>query len=129
MMVPEAAGEVVKIVHDRKQFIVNLGSEQGGTKDTYFRVYRKGEAITDKNGKVLGSDDQNVCLGRVVEVQAKLCFVEAGDYSKDVIGSRKWKSRDTARAPPPAVRPAPASAAPPSRIARRTRPHPAPACR
>ena len=87
-------GEVVLVQSDSGRFVINRGADDGVGKGDFYRVVRLGGDIKDpRTGLVIGHMEDEVCWGRVLDTQAGVAFLEAGEYSKNAVGQWKWKTR------------------------------------
>jgi curli biogenesis system outer membrane secretion channel CsgG len=83
-------GKVIKVQADK--IYVNVGEQNGIQPNSRFTVYRLGEAIVDEDtGQVLGSEEENTGVLKIVEVKEKYatataaggCKIEKGDVIRE----------------------------------------------
>lgn len=83
------AGSVMKFIEDKAY--VNLGTEQGVKVGDLYQIYREGEILTDPMGNIIGVVEEDVAVGKVVDVKPNYCVIQTKKV-KEVVPN-KCKAR------------------------------------
>ena len=95
-MHPMVKGKVVRVDADR--FIINIGSSQGVSTNTEFKIVTQGKPVTDPDtGKVIGYEQGSSILAHPIKdgIQPGMCYAVTGYWKKtNKVLSSYWEWRE-----------------------------------